>query len=174
LTSTQGTFGEINDVVGDSQGPDLTFAKIYIDGDNMVLHVEFEQSTFDSQTTCAQFCLDTDCNPSTGHPGMNAGGVDDAGIISVEYLVNITHTSGSLKARVKQYMGTVNCFGFVDNVTTTYINNGMVTIVPLSLFPNNNGILNFKLTTSTQLSENGYTGVKDYMIDLGQPAGEVR
>lgn len=170
----QGTFGEISDIIGDSNGPDLTYANISVSGTNIALRVEFEQSTFNSLTTCAQFSLDTDCNPATGHPGMNANGVDDAGIIGVEYLVRIVHTAGSLHASVWQYAGSVNNFTFIGDVTSTYLSNGIEVTVPLSLMTINNGILNFKVITSTQLSENGFTSVQDYMTNLGQPVGRVR
>jgi hypothetical protein len=154
--------------------PDVISATVSSDGTNLHLQVRYKAGTFDPQLTRAQFLLDTDRNPATGQPGSDSGCVNDNGIIGVEFLVNMGADLGT-NAEVLQYQGTCNSFGFVGNGTTTFVTDGMDATVPLSLLGNSDGRLNFKVVISEQISNStGFTGVLDYMPNVGLPPGESR
>ena len=155
-------------------GPDLISATVISDGPNIILQVRFKAGTFDSQLTRAQFILDTDRNPATGHPGSDSGCSNDNGIIGAEFLVDLGADLGTT-AQVLQYQGTCNSFAAAGSGTTTFVTDGMDATVPRSLLGNTDGRLNFKVVTSELLSPGpGFTGVLDYMPDVGLPAGQLR
>ncbi len=172
-------FGSTTDPVGDATAgePDLVSATIKVLGPNATFHIDFAPGTFNSATTQGQFLLDTDQNPATGHPGSNAGGVDDAGIIGSEYLLNMGSTcQQSGKTYIYKYAGTVNNFDFVGSLDTTFSANGMEVTVPLSMLGNDDGKMNFKVTAARELLPDnpcGYTGVTDYMPNLGLAAAST-
>ena len=118
--------------------------------------------------------LDTDRNPATGHPGSDAGCVNDNGIIGAEFLVNLGADLGAT-AEILQYGGTCNSFAAAGSGTTTFVTDGMNASVPLSLLglAGTNGHVNFKVVAYEHLSPTTFTGVLDYMPDVGQPAGQV-
>jgi hypothetical protein len=171
--------GSVTDPVGDvqqttvSNPPDLIFASVTANGGSLTLKVQFVPGTFNSQTTNFQFLLDTDENPSTGHPGSNSGGIDDAGLIGSEYLVNVTRTIGE-QAQIYKYAGTVNQFTNTGSYPVTYGSNGAEIAIPLSAIGNDDGNLNFKMVTSSKISATGSTGVLDTMPDVGLPSGRVQ
>jgi hypothetical protein len=171
------TYGEINDPAGDvyppDSGPDLTYASIVNYGDSILLHVEFEQSTFDRLTACAGFMLDTDCDPSTGFPGVDASG-SDSKIIACEYEIIARHATDGLEALIIHWLAP-NRGEYINSPTTSkYLNNGFEMMVHIKTSPNNYGKLNFKVCSFTQLSDTSSTGIFDYMTDLGQLVGIVR
>ena len=45
--------------------------------------------------------------------------------------------------------------------------------IPLNLLGNPEGAMNFKVTVSSEIGQCGYTGVLDYMPDLGLPPGRT-
>jgi hypothetical protein len=143
------------------------------DGTNLNLQVRYKAGTFDPQLTRAQFILDTDRNPATGQQGSDSGCVNDNGIIGAEFLVNMGGDLGA-NAEVLQYQGTCNSFGFVGNGTVTFVTDGMDATVPLSLLGNSDGRLNFKVVISEQIGVNSFTGVLDYMPNVGLAPGESR
>ena len=106
-------------------------------------------------------------------PGSDSGCVNDNGIIGAEFLVNLGADLGT-SAQVLQYLGTCNSFGSVGNGTTTFVTDGMNATVPLSLLGGSDGRLNFKVVISEQISPTGFTGVLDYMPNVGLPPGESR
>jgi hypothetical protein len=153
--------------------PDLVSATVSSDGTNLLLQVRFKPGTFDSALTRAQFILDTDRNPATGQQGSDSGCVNDNGIIGAEFLVNMGADLGTTAA-VLQYQGTCNSFAPAGSGTTTFVTDGMDASVPLSVLGGSNGQLNFKVVTSEQIAPNAFTGVLDYMPDVGLPAGQAR
>jgi hypothetical protein len=52
----------------------------------------------------------------------------------------------------------------------TYFDDGMDAITPLSLLGPDDGLLNFKITSSVKVSASGYSGWLGVMPDVGQPA----
>ena len=153
--------------------PDLVSAAVNSDGTNLLLQVRYKPGTFDSSVALAQFMLDTDRNPATGHPGSDADCVNDNGIIGGDFLVVMGAYLGTT-AQVFQYQGTCNSFALVGTGTTTYVTDGMDASVPLSALGGSNGRLNFKVTMAEQIGPNAFTGVLDYMPDVGLPAAQVR
>lgn len=163
-----------NDASPSSNGdpdPDVISATVSSDGTNLNLQVRYKAGTFDPTLTRAQFILDTDQNPATGHPGSDSGCSNDNGIIGAEFLVNMGADLGTT-AQVLSYQGTCNIFASAGNGTTTFVTDGMDATVPLSLLGNDDGRVNFKVVISEQISPTGFTGVLDYMPNVGLPAGE--
>ena len=169
--------GTITDPAGDSgQGnPDLVSATVIVQDVFTTMKVRFAPGTFNANTTVAQFLLDTDQNPATGHPGTNSGCVTDAAQIGSEYFVEFGSTVHGTTAQLQPYLGTCNSFG--PGTTTaagsvTYLADGMDVTFPRSLIANDDGFLNFKVVTFSFIGP-GFTGVVDQMTDVGQPAGVV-
>ena len=165
-------FGEIEDPVGDSlDGLDLVYASVTVGGGQALLRVRFDQETFDPDTSLAVFCLDTDQDPGTGHPGSNSGGVDDNGIIGLDYLVYMGSAYLDGEAQVKAYLGEVNLFEDIGFFRIGTFADGYDVMIPLLTLGEDDGRMNFKVTCSRQVSENGYTGVLDYATDIGLGSG---
>jgi len=150
--------------------PDLISMTATAAGGTLTLSVRFAPGTFDSQTTEAEVLLDTDQNPTTGSPGSDAGGVHDAGIIGVDYLMRMGSALNGSQARVFQYAGTPNSFTAIGSTTVTFVTDGMDVTIPLSLLGHDDGQMNIKVTTAAQVSPTGSTGVLDYMPDVGVAA----
>ncbi len=173
--------GEITDLIGDARSddrvpisPDLASATITVSSGSMTINVRFATGTFNPNTTFIQTGIDTDQNPSTGHPGSNASGIDDNGIIGTDYIVDMGSDYYGNQAEIMHYAGTPNSFTHVGYVPVTYVGNGMDVIIPLSIISNDDGRLNFKVTCATQISPGGFTGVLDTMPDIGLPPGIVQ
>lgn len=60
-----------------------------------------------------------------------------------------------------------------NHVPITFVPDGMDATLPLALLGGDDGLINFKVTTQRQLTESGFTGIQDYMTDVGLPAGET-
>jgi hypothetical protein len=159
--------------VNDDPDPDVISATIASDGTDLSLSVRYAAGTFDPQLTRAQFLFDTDDNPATGHTGSDSGCSNDNGIIGAEFLVNMGANLGA-SASVLGYLGTCNSFGWVGNGTVSYVSDGMDATVPLSLLGGDDGLLAFKVTISEKISgSSGFTGVLDYMPDVGTDPGQT-
>ena len=52
----------------------------------------------------------------------------------------------------------------------TVVANGVDVTIPLSMLGEDDGNMNFKLTIQKQISPTSWTGINDYVTDLGQPA----
>jgi uncharacterized delta-60 repeat protein len=172
-------YGQVTDLAGDSTpvpnvtSPDLISATGTVIGGDLVLKVQFTPGTFDSATSCAQFNLDTDGNPSTGHPGVDSGGSDSL-LMGTDFLVEMHPFENPPRAKVWKYSGTPNYFYDVGSCNLTIQTNGMGAAIPLSLLDHDDGRLNFKVTSSASLGGGGYTGVLDYMSNLTVPPGKIR
>ncbi|MGA2585609.1 MAG: putative Ig domain-containing protein [Candidatus Aminicenantales bacterium] len=173
-------FGFVTDPAGDTSpypgvtSPDLVSATGTVTGTDLVLNVQFAAGSFGPASSCAQFMLDTDQNPSTGHPGVNAGCIDDASLLGSEFIVNMEPNYSPLQASVYIYNGSCNNFTFVGFVNLTLQTNGMEAKIPLSLLNNDDGRLNFKVISSASLGGGGYTGCLDYMPNIGVLPGKIR
>ena len=165
--------GRLTDPAGDvdvnAGEPDLVSATVHRDGTDLIFRVRFASESFDADTTRAQLILDTDRTASTGHPGVNSGCVDDNGIIGAEFLVNLLGTSGT----VLKYAGTCNSFTVVSTFSFNPVPGGFEIRLPLSVIEETDGALNFKVVTSTALGGGTFTGVLDYMSDVGEAVGTV-
>ena len=161
-----------NDAVIDTRvatSPELVNGTATAGGGNLMLSVRFAAETFNSVTTLVQFVLDTDRDPHTGSPGVDASGENDPDIMSMDYIVEIDGT----QARVLRYTGTLNHFTLAGTAPVTVAPNGLDTAIPLSLLGNNDGQMNFKVVTFSQIS-GGFTGVLDYMPNVGLAPGMLQ
>lgn len=166
--------GGVTDPAGDAT-LDLLSGDVSTDGTNMVFTTRYGAG-FDPTTSRAQFSLDTDQLNSTGHPGINAGGTTDAAAVGSDFLVNFNpnfdgqtpHTATVLK-----YAGTLNEFTFVGSQPVTVLPDGYTVTIPLSMLDGDDGQLNYKVTSSQQISDVGSTGILDVMPDAGLAPGTV-
>src|SRR5262249_45390293 len=170
--------GTITDPTGDAGNgnPDLVSATVIVQDVFTTMKVRFAPGTFNASTTVAQFLLDTDQNPATGHRGTNAGCQTDSAQIGSEYFVEFGSTVHGTTAQVQPYLGTCNQFGAGTTTaegSVTYLADGMDLTFPRSVIANDDGFLNFKVVTFTFLGQ-GFSGVVDQMTDVGQPAGVVK
>jgi len=165
--------GQLSDPAGDATAsgqafsPDLVSSDVIRTSTALVFQVRFAPGTFNAPNTLAQLLLDTDRSPATGHPGVNSGCVADAAIIGSEFLIDVQGSAGT----VKPYAGTCNVFTNGPAVGVVTVADGYDITVPLAAIGNDDGVLNFKVTVAYQISANGYTGVLDYMSNVGLSAG---
>ena len=149
--------------------PDVVSASVTSDGTNLHLSVRFKAGTFDQALTGAAFALDTDQDPSTGHPGTGSNCVTDVDNIGSEFLVNMGASLGTA-AQLFRFLGTCNAFAIAGAGTVTFVADGMDAVVLLARL-GGEGRLNFKVTIFEQISgTNGFTGILDTMPDVGLPA----
>ncbi len=150
-----------------STPPDLASASITTSHGDMTLRVRFNQGAFNPARTNAQFLLDTDRSAATGHPGIDGGGVTDAGLLGSEYLVLL----GSLQAgmaTVVRYTGPpINTFALVGSWPATILSNGIDATIPLSAIGGGDGLLNFKVISFVQLNSGFSSPVLDVLPDIG-------
>ena len=167
--------GGLTDALGDvGAEADLVAATITINGPNATLSARFAPGTFSASTTLVQFSLDTDKNPATGHQGTNAACTTDNGVIGTDFLVDVGSDFYADQARVVASAGTCNSFNFVGQVGgVTYVADGVDVTIPLSMLGNDDGRLNFKVTTSRYTGGAGFTGILDRATEPGQPVATV-
>jgi len=139
-------------------------------GDSLLLQVRFASGTFSARTTCPTFLLDTDQNPFTGSRGVD-GASNDKGLIGVEYMVDIRSTCYGDRARIRQFGG-VDRWEDIGTAPVAFPRDGMDVRIPLSLL-GGTGRLNFKVVTSSELSHCAWTGILDYMPDIGLLPGKT-
>lgn len=171
--------GSVSDPSGDatvstiSPSPDLVSASIEVDGGNATLRVRFAEGTFSTTRTRAGFHLDIDQNPATGSPGVDAGTNDD-GIIGEDFLVNIGSAALDGQADIVQFF-TGGGFTRKRFGTVTVVTNGLDVTIPLAELGGDEGRMNFKVTVQSllDLEGTGFTGIVDYMADVGLPPTTV-
>lgn len=170
--------GAVTDPAGDatddtrvSPDPDLVSASVGSDGVSLNLSVRFAPSTFNASTSRASFVLDVDENPGTGFPGIDAANNDSA-LLGVEYLVNVGADLGAA-AEVLAFVSLPNTFTNVGTFTATVLADGYDVAIPLSVLGGDDGRLAFKVETQSFLGP-GFTGILDYMPDLGLTPGQSR
>ena len=155
--------------VNEDPDPDLVSASVTSDGTDLHLSVRFKPGTFDQALAEVQFSLDTDQDPSTGHPGTTAAGcVTGADDIGMEFFVNVGASLGT-EAQLFRFLGTCNAFAIAGAGTVTFAADGMDAVVPLALLDQDDGLLNFKVTLSEQIGD-GSTSILDTAPDVGLPA----
>src|SRR5207253_3149954 len=154
--------------------PDLVSATVSTDGGTLTVEVRFAPGTFNPATSLAQFNLDIDQNPATGSPGVDSA-QNERALMGVEFIVNIGANLGA-QAEVRKFTGQSNSFNLVGTVPSVVLANGYRVSIPLTLLDNDDGRLNFKVTASALINPSGpgFTGVLDYIPNLGLPPGGVR
>jgi hypothetical protein len=154
--------------VGPIAGADLVSVKALRRGSDMVFQVQFA-SGFDPATTQIQLMLDTDSNPATGHPGVNAGCQQDANVIGPDYTVQINFGA---TPNLLRFTG-CNQLQFIGSVPVQTLTSGYEVTVPLSVIGNDDGVMAFKVATSSRLtsSQNANSGILDYITNVGVAPG---
>lgn len=170
-------YGETNELSGDVQpvgegSGDLVFSSISVDSSTFTFKTRFAPGTFSSANVGFTVILDIDQNPATGSPGSDSGGFNDNGIIGVDFLASYEPAINS--ATVFQYAGAVNSFTLINSTSViSFFPDGADVTLPRTWFGNDEGLLNFKVTSAKLITTNGYTGVLDYMPNLGLPAAQT-
>ena len=171
-------FGRVTDPAGDALPyadvpPDLVSATITVAGGNVDFSVRFAPGAFDPDRTSITLNLDTDQDPATGSPGVDAGG-SDAGIFGADYIVALGGAYYAGQALLMKYAGPPgNLFSAVGTFPVSFVQDGMDVGFPLSAIGSDDGLLNFKVTGEFQITDVGFTGVLDYMPNLGLAAGST-
>ena len=170
-------YGEAFDPAGDASVPpapslpaDVVFASARARNGNLELVTRFAAGTRTPEMR-VQFGLDTDQNAATGHPGVSANGILDAGVIGNEFIVAIAQAQTGGLTVVSRYIGPpINTFAFVGSFATTFVGDEMRTTIPLSALGNDNGLLNFKAISSDLIPTGGTTSILDVLPNVGLPA----
>jgi len=135
---------------------------------SLTLRVAFMPTTFDPATTSITFFLDTDQNPLTGSPGVNGTGTLDGSLIGSEFLVSFGSAYYGGNATVQ---ATTSGFPVIGFSPIAFYDDGLLTIIPLTLLGNDDGRLNYKLTSQQQVDANSFSGILDVASDVGSPVG---
>jgi hypothetical protein len=167
--------GLVSDAVGDatpssvSPSPDLVTGSIEVDGGMATLKVRFAERTFNAATSHVGFNLDIDQNPATGVRGVDTGTNDDD-IIGVDYLVNIGSSALGGQAEILHFF-TGGGFTRKNFGTVIVVTNGLDVTIPLAELGGDEGRMNFKVTVQSLIDPDGpgFTGIVDYMADVGSP-----
>jgi hypothetical protein len=131
--------------------------------------VRFAPGTFAADSS-SFISFDVDQNPVTGWAGTNAGH-SDSDLIGVEYGVEIFGSGFQNNAILWIYSGGVWNSG--NTYSVTYLSNGCDVVVPLADIGNDDGFLNFCGAVQTQLTNNTFTGINDYIPNNGQSVGST-
>ena len=160
--------GEVNDLIGDVRSypgvanpPDLVHATADVVGGNIVFTVSLAPGTFDPATTLLIINLDTDQSAATGQA---PDGTD--------YLVSMGDGQGN-QALVAKNAGPLT-FTTVGSASVGFATDGMTATVPLSLLGNDDGKLNFRVTSFVHLPGMQTSGGLDDMPDSSLPPGRVQ
>ena len=165
-------FGSITDAAGDGSSADIRSASIAVNSSGMATFtVNFAPGTTMGNTRTS-FYLDTDQNPATGAAGVN-GGHGDASLIGWDYAVYIKGSSFQVKAELRRYDAKLGRSVPAGTYPVNYGANSASVIIPIAALGSSNGLMNFKLTSCIQYSQNSYSAILDYAPDLGQPVGVV-
>jgi uncharacterized repeat protein (TIGR01451 family) len=168
--------GQLRDPAGDATAnqqlpvsPDLVSTSVSRIGNTLLFRVRFAPGSFDQAATAITLFLDTDRNATTGNPGLTSDCSLDSAIIGSEYLVTAQSNSGQFYT----YAGSCNTFTLGPAADVLNVANGFDVTVPLDSIGGDDGELNFKVGTYSELPPlNGaYTGGLDYISDAGLPAG---
>lgn len=160
--------GSITDAAGDAveinfSAPDIVCAAAQVNNGNLELRAGFAAGTFNPATTIVYFNLDTDQDPATGYPGIDAGNNDSA-IMGVEYIVTIA------PGGVMQVLYALSLEVLGDG-TLELFDDGVLATIALSLLGDDDGLLNFKAQAATALAPSGSTSIQDYATDIGVAPG---
>jgi hypothetical protein len=165
---TTAVSGLLTDPAGDAgAGADAVWFTGTVAGGNLTLSARFAGTTYNASTFVV-WSLDSDQNTTTGFPGItNTNG--DAALLGVDFIVQIRGTAFGSTVTVLRGNFTV----VSTTLTPTFAANGVDVTIPLSLLDGDDGIMNYKATIQTQLSPGSWTGINDFISNLGSPVGTV-
>jgi hypothetical protein len=168
-------FGQISEFPADAGlgNPDLECAAAGVVGTDFVVYVKFVSGTF-NDTTFTDVHLDTDQNTATGWSGIDASNNDSA-LMGTDFIIRGgANTYTGTTAEVWQGTGPNTLVKTADVAGAySFFADGFTVTIPLSDLGSDDGILNFKVTTALQLSAASWTGIKDYLTDVGTAPGTV-
>jgi hypothetical protein len=160
--------GEVSDPTEDvrpypnvTNPPDLVHGTADVVAGNITFTVQLAPGTFDPGTTLLIINLDTDQNPATGQA---PDGID--------YLVSMGDGQGN-QALIAKNTGPLN-FNTVGSAPVSFMTDGMTVTVPLSLLGNDDGRMNFRVTSFIHLPGTQTSSGLDNMPDSGLPLGSVQ
>jgi hypothetical protein len=148
--------------------PDLIGAMVSCDGEMITFTVECTAESFAPEGVYIGFHLDADQDPATGFPGVDLAN-NDAGIIGEEFVLYVGDTGPM--ARLLKFVSLPNNYVQVGTYGVTVDPNGYTVMVPVGDFDGDDGAMNYKLTGQGVITPGHWTGVRDYMPDLGLPPG---
>jgi hypothetical protein len=167
----------VTDAAGDSAAgePDLVSMEVGVTAalDNVAFDIRFDAQDFDSATSRATIVIDIDRDPNTGFPGIY-GANNDSNLIGNEYLINVGADLGAT-AQILEWISGETApadYDLVATVPVTVNSDGYYLNFDLGLLGDDDGYFRYKVLTQRYLGS-GYTGIQDYMPDLGDPAGDV-
>jgi hypothetical protein len=169
--SFQGSISEgAGDVLGGGNAADLVSASLNSARGSLDVVVGFTSGGLTSAVDVA-LSLDTDQNPETGYRGIDGGNVRDAGVIGVDYLLQLGSGADG-QARLLRY---TNSFSTVRSYPITVVGNEIHVSVPLSDLGNPQRPINFVVTSDLALDGGGFTAILDVMpsITTGQTTGPI-
>ncbi|HEX3798736.1 MAG TPA: redoxin family protein [Verrucomicrobiae bacterium] len=166
---TTNAVGFISDPAGDAyfSGFDLISASVYVYSSGIATFTATFAPGVDLGSAEIEYTLDTDQNPATGYPGRD-GANSDSALIGTDYFIDIHGANFQSNA-------VVSSSSFVTEGTfpVIYSGNTVQVSVPLSALGNDDGLMNFALTTFQQLSLYSSTSISDYAPNRGQAVGVV-
>jgi hypothetical protein len=174
-TSISDASGDATAAAGVAIAPDLVSGTARVDGGNLTLQLRFATGTFDQNATMATVVIDVDQNAATGFPGVDDAN-NDASSIGTEYNLEVGSQSVGSTATLFTFAPGV---GFTSQKlgAITYVADGADVVLPLSALGRDRGEMSFKVIVQTQISfppdDIGYTGIVDYMTDIGQAPGSL-
>lgn len=165
--------------------PDFASSSGSVDATDLHLSFRFRTGSYSATESLVYTTLDMDQNPNTGFPGLTSGGPTDDNMIGGDYFVSYDPTSQNdlnvatvTKATcpVPRRLPTANdpqagcIFTFVGNAVATPVTDGVDIAVPRALVGDTDGSFAYKATSQTRLSASGFTGILDYITNVGSPA----
>ena len=167
-TGTAPAAGSLIDPAGDAgSGADVVSATGTVAGGNLTLSARFARTTYNASTFVV-WNLDTDQNTATGFPGITNTNAD-AALLGVDFIVQIRGTAfGSTVTVLRGNLTVVS-----TTLTPTFVANGVDVTIPLSLLDGDDGVMNYKATIQTQLTAGSWSGINDFISNLGSPVGTV-
>ncbi len=169
--------GQLRDPAGDAtpnpalpRSPDLVSTSVSRIGNTLLFRIRFAPLSFNQTATAITLFLDTDRNASTGLPGLTSDCGLDSAIMGSEYLVTAQNNRG----QIYNYAGSCNTFTLGPAANVVNVVNGFDVTVPLASIGGDDGELNFKVATYSELPPpltGAYTGGLDYISNVGRAAG---
>ena len=148
-------YGEVTDPIGDSlaASTDLTFASVSITSTGDAIFRALYAPGYDPATTYTSFTLDVDRDPSTGSSWLGMG---------VEAIVGTFGTG----FQATGYYWTPSTLWPYPSLPATYLPDGVEITVPLSTLGSSDGLMNFNVSSSVQLTTSSFTTIRDAAPDL--------
>jgi hypothetical protein len=156
--------GEAVDPAGDHTGQDLVRASIEVVGRAATFRAEFTQATFSPDISNARFSLDVDQSAATGEVRSDLNG------IGTDFIVDLGRGRGGV--RVLQYIN--GQYEEISNNSFVSVeDNALETSFLLALMADD-GAMRFKVTAFSTTGPNTFSGIQDYLTNVGVPPVEVR